>query len=74
MVKDVVIKIKGDYRCQRLRLLTYLTDRGFKPKDRFVDFYASKPDNIRYYWTFETTDELIKALHEYNGATYVVVK
>ena len=56
MVKDVVIRIKGDYRCQRLRLLTYLTDRGFKPKDRFVDFYASRPNNIRYFWTFEPTD------------------
>lgn len=70
----MIINIKGDFRCQRLRMLTYLVDHGFQPKNRMIDFYASKPDNIRYYWTFETTDELIKALHDYNGATYVVVK
>lgn len=68
---NTTIKIKGDFRCQRLRMLAYLVDHGFQPKNRMIDFHESQPDKIRYYWNFETTDELLEALNKYNGCNYI---
>lgn len=49
------------YVCRRLRLLSYLKEKGYLP-------YRTQPDyrNPRFYvWLFEETPELLNAVEDY---------
>lgn len=51
------------YTCKRLRLLQYLTEKGFQP-------YLTLPDvkNPKYnVWRFTNSPELEEAINEYFG-------
>jgi hypothetical protein len=49
------------YTCKRLRLLTFLKDRGFTPFATIPE-----PTNIKFnWWLFDNTPELQSCLNEY---------
>ena len=49
------------FSCKRLRLLSYLLDKGFEPVSEIPD-----PNNYKYkWWLFYNTKELEEALDEY---------
>ena len=60
--------LKNPVRVDRLRVLSFLADKGFTPLERLIDLKSPCNGKIRYYWNFELTQELIDALSEYmNG-------
>lgn len=63
-----VYYLKNPVRVDRLRVLSFLADKGIMPIERLVDLKSPYNGKIRYYWNFDLTDELICALNEYmNG-------
>ena len=49
------------YTCKRLRLLTFLKDKGFTPIATIPE-----PTNIKFnWWLFDNTPELQSCLNEY---------
>lgn len=49
------------YVCSRMKLCSYLLEKGFKYKKTFKDKYNPKYNC----WLFENTPELINAVNEY---------
>lgn len=60
-MNEKIEKNVGTYVCRRIKLFSYLSERGFKP-------FRVVPDktNDRFVvWLFDKTDELLEVVEEY---------
>jgi hypothetical protein len=61
MINTDVTHKRDYYTCKRLRLLNYLTSKGFVPFATIPE-----PTNIKFnWWLFENTPELQQSVTEY---------